>query len=71
LTLRWRELAHRIVQRSASLGAMPGEFGRSLGIVVERRDLVIAFAHQPAGDIAAHPAEANKPDLHVRLLRQR
>jgi hypothetical protein len=31
-------------------------------------DGLVAAAHQPLGDVAAHPAKSDDPELHVLLL---
>ena len=61
------ELAAHVVERVRADRAIRRELLHRLRIAIERDDLM-AVLHQPARDIAAHPAEADQSDLHREIL---
>src|SRR5207248_7205877 len=62
------ELAHEILQVAARCRAFAGEAAHRVGALVID-DAMMPGPHQPAHDVAAHPAEADHAELHCLFSR--
>ena len=60
-------LLDEILQRLGAGRAVGGERGDRFGILVVN-DRRVSVLHQPADDVAAHPAEADHAELHPDFL---
>jgi hypothetical protein len=60
------QLAHEGVHVGRALGALAGKRRERLRIVIAGDDAVPVL-HQPARDVAAHPAQADHADAHRDL----
>ena len=61
---RLLQLLDEILQRAGADRAVGGECGDRLGVLVVD-DGRVPVLHQPADDVAAHPAEADHAELHL------
>ena len=64
------EMADKIAEIVARGGTLAGEAVHRVGALVVD-DAVVSGAHQPPHDVAAHPAEADHPELHDAPFRRK